>query len=91
VSFDTAVLAHDLHEASFNILLALIALHLLAILYYALVRGRSLVRPMLTGRASLPEGAVPMAPAAKGRLAACVAAALVLTAAVIGAGRAFAG
>jgi cytochrome b len=91
VSFDSAVLAHDVHEASFNVLLALIALHLLAILYYHLIRGRSLVRPMLTGRASLPEGAVPMAPAAKGRLAACAAGALILTAVVIGAGRALAG
>jgi cytochrome b len=88
VGFDTAVLAHDVHEASFNILLGLIALHLLAIVYYHLVRGRSLVRPMVTGRGALPEGAQPMAPAAKGRLAACVAAALVLTAAVIGAGQA---
>ena len=88
VGFDTAVLAHDVHEASFNILLGLIALHLLAVGYYHLVRGRSLVRPMLTGRAALPEGVAAMAPAAKGRLAACVAAALVLTAAVIGAGRA---
>jgi cytochrome b len=88
VSYDAALLAHDVHEASFNVLLGLIALHLLAILYYRLVRGRSLVPPMVTGRAVLPEGAAPMAPAAKGRLAACLAAALVLTAAVIGAGRA---
>jgi cytochrome b len=91
VGFDTAVLAHDVHEASFNVLLGLIALHLLAIAYYRLVRGRSLVRAMVTGRAELPEGVSPMAPAGKGRLAACVAAALVLTAAVIGAGRALAG
>lgn len=91
VGFDTAVLAHDVHEASFNVLLGLIALHLLAIAYYQLVRRRPLVRPMLTGRAVLPEGALPMAPAPKGRLAACLAAALLLTAAVIGAGRALAG
>ena len=91
VGYGTAVLAHDVHEASFNILLGLVALHLLAIGYYYLVRGRSLIRPMVTGRAVLPEGASPMTPAAKGRLAACVAAALILTAAVIGAGRAFAG
>ncbi len=88
VGYDTAVLAHDVHEVSFNILLGLIALHLLAIGYYHLVRGRSLIRPMVTGRAALPEGVSPMTPAAKGRLAACVAAAFVLTAVVIGAGRA---
>jgi cytochrome b len=88
VGYDAALLAHDVHEASFNILLGLIALHLLAIGYYRLVRGRSLVRPMVTGRAVLPEGAVPMTPPARGRLAACLAAAFVIAAAVIGAGRA---
>lgn len=91
VSFDLSVLAHDVHEASFKILLGLIALHLLAIFYYHLVRGRSLIRPMVTGRAVLPEGVPPTTPAGKGRLAACAAAALILTAAVIGAGRVLGG
>jgi cytochrome b len=86
VGFDTAVLAHEVHEASFNVLLGLIALHLLAIAYYQLVRRRPLVRPMVTGRAALPQDVPPMVPAAKGRFAACAAAALILTAAVIGAG-----
>ena len=79
VGYDTAVLAHGVHEASFNVLLGLIALHLLAIAYYHLVRGRSLVRPMVTGRAVLPDGVPPMSPTARGRLAACVAAAFILT------------
>jgi cytochrome b len=91
VGYDTAVLAHDVHEVSFNILLGLIALHLLAIAYYQLIRGSRLIRPMVTGRAALPAGESPATPAAKGRAAACAAAALVLTAAVIGAGRALAG
>jgi cytochrome b len=91
VSYDTALLSHDVHEGSFNILLGLIALHLLAVGYYHLVRGRSLLRPMFTGRAVLPEGVLPMTPAAKGRLPACVAAALVLAAAIVGAGQALAG
>lgn len=86
VGYDTAVLAHEVHEASFNVLMALIALHLLAILYYRLVRRRSLVRPMVTGRAALPAGVAPMEPAPRARLAACAAAALALTAAVIAAG-----
>jgi cytochrome b len=86
VDFDTAVLAHEVHETSFNILLALIALHLLAIGYYQLIRRRSLVRPMLTGRGEIPQGVAPMKPASTGRLAACAAAALALTAAVIAAG-----
>lgn len=91
VSYDSALLAHDVHETSFNVLLALIGLHLLAIGYYHLVRGRSLVRPMLTGRAALPQGMSPMTPAPRGRLAACAAAAFALTAAAIGAGRALGG
>jgi cytochrome b len=91
VSYDAAVLAHDIHEWSFNMLLGLVALHLLAVAYYRLVRGRSLVRPMVTGRAVLPEGALPMAPAAKGRLAACAAAAFLLTAGVVATGQALLG
>ena len=85
VSYDTALLAHDVHEVSFNILLALIALHLLAIAYYQLVRRRSLIRPMITGRGSLPEGVPPMRPASKRRFLACAAAALGLTAAILAA------
>jgi cytochrome b len=91
VGYDAAELAHDVHEWSFDILLALIALHLLAIAYYHFVQGRSLIRPMVTGRAILPEGARPMDPAAKGRLAACAAAAFVFTAGIVAAGQALAG
>jgi len=91
VSYDTALLAHDVHEVSFNILLGLIVLHLLAIAYYRLIRGRSLVRPMFTGRAGLPDGAVPMTPATKGRFAVCVSMAFLVTAAIVGAGQALSG
>lgn len=91
VGYDTAELAHEVHGASFYVLLGLIALHLFALGYYHLVRRRSLVPPMLTGRGKLPEGAPPMAPAAKGRFLACAVAALVLAAGLIGIGRALAG
>lgn len=87
VSYDLAVLAHDVHEIAFNVLLGLIALHLVAIAYYHLVRGRSLIRPMLTGRGPLPPGAAPMRPAPRGRFLLCAAVALILTAAILGAGR----
>jgi cytochrome b len=86
VSYDVALLAHEVHGASFIVLLGLIALHLAAIAYYQFVRSRSLVKPMLTGSASLPDGTVPMAPAPKGRLAACVAAAFLLAAAIVAVG-----
>lgn len=91
VSYDVAVLSHDVHEASFNILLGLIGLHLLAVGYYYLILRRSLVRPMVTGRAVLPEGVFPMTPAPKGQLLTCVAAAFVLTATIVGAGQALGG
>jgi cytochrome b len=39
-----------LHETNSNLLLGLLALHLVAIAWYVLVVGRPLVRPMLTGR-----------------------------------------
>jgi len=63
VDYDTADRITDLHAANFNILLALIGLHLAAILFYALVKRDDLVRPMLTGRGKAPAGAEPMRPA----------------------------
>ncbi|HUD30937.1 MAG TPA: cytochrome b/b6 domain-containing protein [Novosphingobium sp.] len=50
VSFEQGRLAAKVHGASFNVLLTLIALHMLAIGYYLLVRRRNLIAPMLTGR-----------------------------------------
>jgi cytochrome b len=61
VSTETSDKARDLHELWFNVMLALVALHLLAILYYR-SRGRKLTLPMVTGRAELPEGTEPMRP-----------------------------
>lgn len=85
VDYETALLAHDVHETSFEVLRALIVLHLLAIAYYRLVRGRSLVLPMVTGRAELPAGVAPMQPVPTKRLVACAVAALAITAAIVGA------
>jgi cytochrome b len=45
-----------LHRFNANLLLAMIALHLLAILYYELVRGHRLVRAIVTGRKPGAEG-----------------------------------
>lgn len=42
------------HHRSFNILLVLMGLHVLAVLLYALVKRHDLVRPMVTGRKRLP-------------------------------------
>ncbi|MFA7587587.1 MAG: cytochrome b/b6 domain-containing protein [Novosphingobium sp.] len=49
ISFEQSRTATEWHEISFNLLLAMIALHLVAIVYYRLARGRNLVRPMITG------------------------------------------
>lgn len=40
----------EVHEAAFNLLLAVIALHIVAIMFYRVIRRRNLVKPMITGR-----------------------------------------
>ncbi|WP_341197343.1 cytochrome b/b6 domain-containing protein [Hyphomonas chukchiensis] len=52
VSFETGRFFAEIHETSFNVLLALITLHVVAIAAYYLVFRDNLVRPMLTGRRS---------------------------------------
>ena len=44
----------DLHAFGWDLLLAAVALHLIAIATYTLLKGHHLVRPMLTGRKQLP-------------------------------------
>lgn len=57
VSRDWQKLAHRIHDQAFWVLLGLVALHLLAIVWY-LLRGRNLVPAMLHGR---QEGSVEQA------------------------------
>ncbi|HYX47546.1 MAG TPA: cytochrome b/b6 domain-containing protein [Sphingomicrobium sp.] len=61
VSVDTSDKARDIHELWFNVVLALIAIHLMAIVYHRL-RGRKLTMPMITGRATVEPGTEPMRP-----------------------------
>lgn len=49
ISFSEGRLASDIHEISFNVLLALIALHITTVLFYLIARRRNLVSPMVTG------------------------------------------
>lgn len=63
VSLDLSEQARDLHEDFFNVLLALIALHIAAVLFYRLALGKKLTRPMIVGRAVLDPGVEPMRPA----------------------------
>jgi cytochrome b len=62
VSSDTSDRARDLHELWFNVVLALIVLHVAAIIFYRF-RGKRLTKPMITGRAVLDPGTRPMRPA----------------------------
>ena len=63
VSYETArTLAHR-HETMFWILVALIALHVLAILYYLIVKRDDLVTPMVTGRGAAEAGEAALVPA----------------------------
>jgi len=59
IGFDAQERVTDLHEDLFNWLLALIALHVAAIIFYRL-RGKDLVTPMITGRDELDAGLEPM-------------------------------
>jgi cytochrome b len=49
VSYDTAEAARWWHDKLFDLLLALVALHVAAILFYLLVKRDNLVGPMVTG------------------------------------------
>jgi len=58
VSYDTAEWAREMHELGFNVILALVAIHILAILYYWFVKRDNLVGPMISGRRRLAVGAL---------------------------------
>ena len=50
VSYELSKDAGDLHEDFFNILLALIGLHIAAIVFYLIIKRANLIGPMVTGR-----------------------------------------
>jgi cytochrome b len=56
VSFDTARTAAAIHHKAFWVLVALIAVHIAAVLFYLFRKGRNLIVPMITGRASVEAG-----------------------------------
>ena len=57
VSKDTSDLISTLHAGSFNILLALVALHIVAIVIYRVKHRENLLMPMLTGDKVVDESA----------------------------------
>ena len=50
-----------IHKYNFNVLLALIGLHIAAVLYYLFWKSENLIKPMFTGRKHLPAGVAPAA------------------------------
>ena len=84
VSISTSDTARELHEDLFNVLLALIALHVAAILLYRLALGRNLLGPMITGKAELAPGVEPMRPGKWWVALLCAVIAIAITRWIIG-------
>jgi cytochrome b len=68
VSFKTGRAAAKWHDAVFDVLLWLVALHILAIAWYRFVKKQRLVAAMFHGRRALPADAPTMRPASVVRL-----------------------
>jgi len=79
VSTDTSDTARDIHALNFDLILALIALHVAAILFYSVARGKRLTLPMITGRAQVDTPAQPMQPGKWWAALLCLAIALGIT------------
>lgn len=60
VDFDQGRLASAVHDISFNILIALILLHIVAIIFHLIVRRQNLVGAMVTGRRKPPGAHTPV-------------------------------
>lgn len=73
VSKETSDLLTQVHEINFNVLLGLVGVHVLAALYYLLVKRDNLITPMVTGNKQVDDPA-----AAAGRGGALWLAALLL-------------
>jgi cytochrome b len=72
----TAHAAAGLHQANFYLLLALVGVHVAAILFYLLVRRDDLITPMLIGRRRAAAGTQAMVAAPAWRLFIAIAAAV---------------
>ena len=79
VDIDTGDKIRELHEAWFNVLLGLIVLHVAAIAFYRLFRGKKLTKPMITGKAALDPAAQPLLPGKWWVALLCLAAAFALS------------
>ncbi|KPH60283.1 MULTISPECIES: cytochrome b/b6 domain-containing protein [Novosphingobium] len=75
VSSTAASRVTDLHETVFYLILAMIVLHLAAIVYYRVIKRDNLIAPMITGARAMPAGTTGMVKAPVWRLIACIVAA----------------
>jgi cytochrome b len=72
VGYDTAEAARDWHELGFNVILAVVVVHVLAIVFYLTAKRDNLVGPMITGRKRYTGAVAAPAMAPLWRLALCL-------------------
>ncbi|MGA0606724.1 cytochrome b/b6 domain-containing protein [Phenylobacterium sp. VNQ135] len=77
VSFETGRALAEVHELSFRILQVLVAVHVLAVLFYLFYKRTNLIGPMITGRRRFPQDPG-LAGAPVWRLLVCIALAAAL-------------
>ena len=80
VTWELGGVLTELHEAFFNVLLALVALHIAAIAYYRIAKRDNLIKPMITGERTIDDEveAPRIAPLWKALVCAAIAAAVAL-------------
>lgn len=61
ISIDRSEAVSEIHHAFFNVIIALVLLHIAAIIYYR-IKGKPLLGAMVTGKGTPPAGAEPMRP-----------------------------
>ena len=76
VGYDTAEAAREWHELGFNVILAIVVVHVVAVVLYLAVKRDNLVGPMITGRKRYPAAVAAPTMAPLWRLALCLALAL---------------
>ena len=78
VSLPVSETARNIHEYWFYVVLALIVMHIGAIIFYKVFRRQKLLKGMITGRLALEPGAEPMRPAKWWVAIICLAVALAI-------------
>lgn len=84
VGIATSDAARELHEELWDFLLALIGLHVAAILLYRLALGKNLLGPMISGKAELEPGVEPMQPGKWWAALICLVVGIAITRWIIG-------